>query len=118
MTEKTYWLICDGAYALATGELERDRWIPLGWAVADADPTGQDRVWAWHDGVELPAQFGASAFASLWEPRGWKPGPPPGGDHPFGFVPGPPPVAAQTPPPASGEKPTTKAAADGGKIKE
>lgn len=119
MTDKqTYWLTSDGAYALATGAEERDRWIPLGWALADAEPEGRDRVWAWHDGIELPAQFPAGAMASIWEPREWKAGPPPGGDHPFAQQPAP--VGTETPAaaPDAAKSTTTKAAADGGKSKE
>lgn len=87
---KTYWLT-DGQdhYALVTGAEERDRWIPLGWTLVDAEPVDAGRVWAWHDGVELPAAFPANIFRDLWEPRGWQAGPPPGSPHPFAALPAP-----------------------------
>lgn len=114
--KQTYWLTSDGVFALATGVAERDRWIPLGWALAEDGPGDTDRVWAWHDGIEQPAAL--TAFAKVWEPREWKPGPPPGGDHPFAQAAAPVGAGDETSAASVAAAKSTTNAAAGGKSKE
>jgi hypothetical protein len=84
MTEKqTYWLVdATGDHALITGADERDRWVPLGWTPAD-EPIGDAFVWAWLDGITVPARFPAAALAEVFGPKGWVAGPPPQAVSPF-----------------------------------
>lgn len=115
MTDKqTYWLADQtGKKALVTGAAERDRWVPLGWAEAD-EPTGTEFVYARMEGVEQPAEFPASAFKEIWEPRGWVAGPPPEPVSPFN---GDQPAPVTAPEPEKSAKSTTSTAA-GGSTKE
>lgn len=84
MTEqKTFWLTDGlGTYAVAAGAAERDRWVSLGWAQTD-EPTGDELVHAWHDGIDVPALQPAAALRDIWGPRGWTAGPPPEPVSPF-----------------------------------
>lgn len=83
MTDTSYWLVDSlGVYAYVTGDDERDRWIPLGWTLAE-EPRGNEFVHAWHAGIDVSALQPASALREIWGPRGWEPGPPPAPVNPF-----------------------------------
>jgi hypothetical protein len=109
MTDKnTYWISDGDTAALVTGADERDRLLPLGWTVADEEPT-DGWVHIWHYGIEQPGRVPVSAVPELWAPMGWVTGPPPGGVHPF----------APTPQAKAAEsKPQSKPAAGGSTDKE
>lgn len=84
MTDKnTYWVRdAAGDYALLTGTDQRDRWLPHGWTEVD-EPTGQEFVWARHEGIQEPARFPANALREVWADRGWKAAEPPSPISPF-----------------------------------
>jgi hypothetical protein len=97
-----YWLVdATGNKALVEGDDERDRFLPHGWALAEA-PSGGEFVWARCEGVADPARFPADNLEA-WEAKGWKPGAPP---HPLDGL-----VAPAAVPAA--DKPTKTTAAGG-----
>lgn len=113
MTDKqTYWMAdVDGTKAFVTGADERDRLIPLGWAVAD-EPASGDFVWLEHDEHGGRAKFTADAVP-LWEPRGWHPSPPEEPVNPalpnLAAATAAPPAKTPAPEPAADVKPETPA---------
>lgn len=101
---KKYWLTDGtGDFAVVVGDQERDRLLPLGWAVTDEPGAGW--VFIWRDGIAEPGRVPVPALESLWGPLGWVAGPPPGGNHPAVSVPAAEPAAESKPskPAASGD---------------
>lgn len=81
---KTTYRITDsaGTYAQVEGAEERDRWLPLGWSVTDAEPGDGDWVWLKHAEHGGRQRFAAGAVP-LWQPKGWEPSDPPPIEDPF-----------------------------------
>lgn len=76
MSKNTYWLADEaGNKALVTGADERDRFLPLGWSLAE-EPVDNELVWARHEGIADAALFPAQALAA-WAAKGWVAGAPP-----------------------------------------
>lgn len=72
---KSYWIRGGGDdYARVDGADQRDWWSIYGWVPGD-EPTGQEFVWARHEGIAEPARFPAAILASAWP--GWEPSAPP-----------------------------------------
>lgn len=117
MTEKqTYWLVnAEGNKALASGAAERDRLVPLGWAETE-EPTGDEFVWARHEGIADPARFPAASFAEVWQPRGWEPSTPP--EPVTGFNTEAPAPAVKSADPAADQTPKSPTPAASGNTKE
>lgn len=76
MTKSLYWLTnADGHKARVEGAEQRDRWLPLGWSVADEPVTG-DMVYLEHEVSGGRALFPA-AVVPAWGELGWQPAAPP-----------------------------------------
>jgi len=87
-------------HALVVGAAERDRMLVAGWKQGDEPTDGWVHIW--RDGIEQPGLVPVSALETLWGPRGWVPGPPPGGDRPATPAPPAEQSAESKPKPAAG----------------
>lgn len=100
-----FWLVdTTGTKALVEGDDERDRFLPLGWALCDP-PVGGEFVVVRHAGIAAPGKLAADTL-DAWAAKEWAPGAP---AHPLDGLAAP--VAA----PAA-DKPT-KTTAAGGTVK-
>ncbi len=80
---RRYWVVDEaGDHALIIGAAERDRMVSEGWAEV-SEPADDAFVHIWREGIPEPGRVPMSTLRSLWGPRGWQAGPPPGNPHPI-----------------------------------
>lgn len=101
MTEQQTWITDGTTHALLADPAELEEWRTRGWTAAEAPPS-DGWVHMWREGIAEPGRVPMSALRNLWGPRGWIPGPPPGGLHPAAPKPAAEPAATKSSKSASG----------------